>query len=75
MVCAEKPRRIASTISRALPIPAGEHTIEFKCVDELMMKSHKWSTYMSIIVGIIIVALAGFGIYRKVKKQDNEQTA
>ena len=69
-----KPIR-ANYVLRALPIPAGEHTIEFKCVDELMMKSHKWSTYMSIIVGIIIVALAGFGIYRKVKKQDNEQTA
>ena len=60
----------ANYILRALPIPAGEHTIEFKCVDELMMKSHQWSTCMSIIVGIIILGLAGFGIYRKVKKED-----
>ena len=59
----------ANYILRALPIPAGEHTIEFKCVDELMIKSHNWSTYMSILVGIAILGLAGFGIYRKVKKE------
>lgn len=59
----------ANYVLRALPIPAGEHTIEFKCVDELMIKSHNWSTYMSILVGIAILGLAGFGIYRKVKKE------
>ena len=59
----------ANYVLRALPIPAGEHTIEFKCVDELMIKSHTWSRYMSILVGIAILGLAGFGIYRKVKKE------
>ena len=60
----------ANYILRALPIPAGEHTIEFKCVDELMIKSHKWSTYMSILVAIVILGLAGFGIYRKTKNKE-----
>ena len=59
----------ANYVLRALPIPAGEHTIEFKCVDELMIKSHNWSRYMSILVGIAIIGLAGFGFYRKVKKE------
>ena len=60
----------ANYILRALPIPAGEHTIEFKCVDELMIKSHKWSTYMSIAVGIALLAIVAIGIYRRVKKEE-----
>ncbi len=58
----------ANYVLRALPVPAGKHTIEFKCVDELMIESHKWSLYMSILVGVAIVGLVGFGIYRRVRK-------
>ena len=57
----------ANYVLRALPVPAGEHTIEFKCVDELMIKSHRWSTYMSILVGIVILGLIGLGVYRKTR--------
>jgi hypothetical protein len=49
-------------------VPAGEHTIEFKCVDELMETSHAWSLYMSILAGVVIVALIGLIIYRKIKR-------
>ena len=59
----------ANYILRALPIPAGEHTIEFKCVDELMIKSHNWSTYMSITVGVAMLLIVILGIHRKTRKE------
>lgn len=55
-------------ILRALPVPAGKHKIEFRCVDELMIESGKWSLYGSILVGVVILLLAGAIIYKKVKE-------
>jgi hypothetical protein len=62
-----KPIR-ANYVLRALPIPAGEHTIEFKCYDEVMAKSHRWSLYLSIVIGIAVFAVLALCAYRKFKR-------
>jgi hypothetical protein len=58
----------ADYVLRALPLPAGEHVIEFRCYDEVMAKSHRWSLYMSFIVGAVLLAGIGFAVYRRYKK-------
>ena len=64
-----KPIR-ANYILRALPLPAGKHTIEFRCVDELMITTAKWSLWGSILVGVVIAALVGAIIYRSTRKSE-----
>ncbi len=55
-------------ILRGLPIPAGKHTIEFRCIDDLMIFSAKLSLYGSILVGIVIVLLCMAIVREKIKK-------
>ena len=54
-------------ILRGLPVPAGKHTIEFRCVDDVMTGSAKVSLYGSIFVGIVILAMVAIIIIRRKK--------
>jgi hypothetical protein len=52
-------------ILRGLAIPAGAHKIEFKCVDGIYQRSEALSTASSWIVGIVILCLIGFYIWKE----------
>jgi len=51
-------------ILRALAVPAGEHTIEFKCVDEVFNTAARISLWSSILVGLILLGLIGYIVKR-----------
>jgi hypothetical protein len=53
-------------ILRGLEIPAGTHKIEFKCIDEIFRRGEKISLVSSWIVGILILCMIGFGVWKKI---------
>lgn len=58
----EVPHFRADYILRAMIVPAGEHTIEFKAQSDIVDNSYKASLWGSIIVGLLIVAAIGWYI-------------
>lgn len=55
----ETPLIRVNYILRALPVPAGEHRIEFKCVDEVYRRGTRISLIASVLVGIVLLGLFG----------------
>lgn len=58
----------ANYILRALEIPAGEHDVEFRCVDELYETTHSWALVASIIVVLVLISLAALAIINSIKQ-------
>ena len=45
-----------------LEIPAGTHKIEFRCVDDVYLRSARISLIASIVVGVVFLALLGMAV-------------
>ena len=64
----EVPLIRVNYILRGLEIPVGNHTIEFKCIDEIFQKWAKFSLVASIITGLILLSLFGYAIWFELRK-------
>ena len=63
----EAPLIRVNYILRGLEVPAGNHKIEFKCIDEFYQQGARMSLIASIIAGIILTSLFGFAIWREIR--------
>ena len=61
-------------ILRGLEVPAGNHKIEFKCMDELYLKSNKIAMVSSIITGIFLIGLLGCLLKKTLMKINTNDT-
>jgi len=64
----ETPVIRVNYILRGLEVPAGNHKIEFKCIDEVYLKGEKISRVSSIITGLFLIGLLGYAIWSSTRK-------
>jgi hypothetical protein len=63
----EVPLIRVNYILRGLAVPAGEHKIEFKCIDDVYYRASRISLISSIVVGIVLFCLFVLAIWKAVK--------
>ena len=68
----EVPLVRVNYILRGLEVPAGNHKIEFKCIDDVFLQGAKISKISSIVVGIVLLCLFGFAIRTSMKRKPEE---
>lgn len=66
----EMPLVRVNYILRGLQVPAGKHTIEFKCVDDTYLRGEKISKIASLFVDIILLCLLGYAAYVPFRKRN-----
>jgi hypothetical protein len=65
----EAPLVRVNYILRGLQVPAGNHTIEMKCIDEIYLRGAKISMIGSIVTGLIMIGLFGLAIRTSIRKR------
>ena len=65
----EVPLVRVNYILRGLEVPAGNHKIEFKCIDDIYLRGAKISKISSAVVGILLLCLFGLAIWTSRPKQ------
>ena len=66
----ETPLVRVNYILRGLAVPAGNHKIELKCIDEIYYKGAKISKASSIVVGIVLLCLIGYAVWASFKRKN-----
>ncbi|MDR2041677.1 MAG: hypothetical protein LBP98_05100 [Tannerella sp.] len=68
----EAPLVRVNYILRGLAVPAGEHRIEFKCVDETYYRGAGISMTASVVAGFVIACLLGYALWTAVMQFRSE---
>jgi hypothetical protein len=67
----ETPLIQVNYILRAVPVAAGKHSIEFRCIDTVYPKAVKIGLYASLVTGLALLALIAALIYQSYRKKQD----
>jgi hypothetical protein len=66
----EVPPVRVNYILRGLAVPAGNHKIELKCVDDIYYRGARISMIASVIVGIVLAGLFGYALWTLFRRKE-----